>query len=115
MLEWPATPVPVKDARQFDASWMFQVVRSTDAQGETPLEATIDGVHELIRRGEFGVLDRVLKNVPESANRFALLGLARSTFPIRSKLAHWRSFVVKCKRALDKRGLDGEKLLKGLA
>lgn len=100
---------------EFDSSWAFRAVNSSDAQGDGPLEAAIDGVHDLIGRGEFGFLDRVLRQMPENANRFALLGIARSTFPVRSKLASWRLYIAKCRAGLAGRGLDAEKLLKGLA
>ena len=98
-----------------NSEWIFSVVNSTDADGTAPLDATIDGINSLIEKRDFVFLDRVLRLISDDRiNRYALLGMARATFPVRSKLSYWQLFISNCHRALKNRGLDADKLLKGL-
>ena len=100
---------------QNDTRWMFFVINSIDSDGPAPLDATLDGINTLIGKRDFVLLNRFLRIVPtDSANRYALLGLARATFPVRTKLKDWQSFVENCYVAFNARGLDAAKLLKGL-
>jgi hypothetical protein len=98
-----------------DSAWVFSVLNSTDADGADPLDETLDGVNSLIAKRDFSFLDRILRLVPSDAtNRYALLALARATFPVRSKLAYWQFFISNCHAVFKKRGLPADQLLKGL-
>src|SRR6266705_233752 len=51
----------LKMAPEFDARWVFNALRSTDADGIEHLGATIDGVNRLIALREFRFLDRIFE------------------------------------------------------
>ena len=98
-----------------DITWVFFALRSSDETGSRWLSETIDGVNQLIALGEFRHLDRALEAVKtETASRQILLGLARSTYPVRSKLNYWKHFLFDVHKTFRVRGLDAGRLLKGL-
>jgi len=98
-----------------DFGWVFDAARSTDVNGASKLPFVIDGVNSLIASKSFGMLDRVIQVIPvETASRHILLGIARATFPVRSKLNAWQQFVLQVKDEFANRGLNADGLLKGL-
>lgn len=100
---------------EVDLTWAFSAARSTDANGLSVLDATIDGVNQLIASREYRFLDRVLDLIPtDKASRHVVLALARSSFPVRSKLTKWQKFVRNARTSFAVRGLDADRLLKGL-
>ena len=103
------------DSEPIDATWIFQAYGSSDSMGSEHLAPTIDGVNALIRVEAFERLDKVLLDCPSSAGRHVLLGLARATFPVRSRLTSWSAFVRKVETAFVERDLDAKSLLRGLA
>ena len=97
------------------AKWVFDAIFSRDDTGVMVLGDTIDGLNRLIARGDFDYIDRVLSAIPTTtASRHILLAIARATFPIRQKLARWKPFVLSVKDAFISRGLDADRMLKGL-
>lgn len=98
-----------------DLGWMFKALRSTNDTGIGVIASVVDGVNTLIAAGEFRLLDKALTNINvATASKHVLLGLARSTFPVRTKLTAWRSFVNGVDEAFHQRNLDSARLLKGL-
>lgn len=88
---------------------------ATDESGPAELETVIDGVNALIEQRDYAAIDRAIKQMPKSGtNRFVLVGLARATFPVRTKLNAWRAFILRCRANFASRGLDANQLLKGL-
>lgn len=102
-------------SREFDTRWVFAAVHSSDEGGTTLIGQVIDGLNELIRSEEFNFIDRVLRIVPTgTASRHVLLTLVRATYPIRPKLNYWQPFALALRHAFEARGLNGDKLLRGL-
>lgn len=94
---------------------MFDAFRSTDETGSSVLSAVIDGVNTLIAENEFSLLDSALNDIDvETASKHVLLGLARATYPARTRLAAWKDFVNRVDQAFRHRELDSDRLLKGL-
>lgn len=95
--------------------WVFRIVDSSDDEGLGLIGPTVDGINDLIGKGDFSYIDRILVAVPvDTASRHVLLTLARSTFPVRQKLSGWKPFVTSLRGAFIARGLNADKLLKGL-
>lgn len=108
-------PRTVSTGAVLDSSWIFQILSSTDADGEKPLKPTLKGVNALIASANFAFLDRLLISLPlKNMNRFVMLGLARSSNPVRSKLSNWRTFILRARDELEARNLDSARLLQGL-
>ena len=99
-----------------DISWIFLAALSTEANGATMVGKVIDGVNALIKARDFKGIDRALRTVPagENSSRHVLIALARSTFPVRTKLTSWTRFVRLVESCFADRGLDHARLLKGL-
>lgn len=103
------------DERKSDASWIFSAAMSTDANGASMVGKVIDGVNELIAARDFKGIDRALARVPTgNTSKHVLIALARATFPVRTKLSTWHTFVHEVQKGLANRGLDHTRLLKGL-
>ena len=72
-------------------------------------------MNRFIAAGDYKFLNRVFSQVPvHTASRHILLALARTTFPVRTKLSGWKPFVDQIRLAFDNRSLDSARLLKGL-
>ncbi|MGU3468077.1 hypothetical protein ACLBXO_24810 [Methylobacterium sp. C33D] len=98
-----------------DITWIFLALRSSDATGSRWLGEVIDGVNHLISNEEFRHLDRALETIKvDAASRQILLGLARSTYPVRSRLNYWKTYIIDVHNNFLKRGLEADVLLKGL-
>ncbi|PKA44040.1 hypothetical protein CWR43_06965 [Rhizobium sullae] len=98
-----------------DASWIFKAIRSNDATGRAQIGAVIDGINALIGSENYSLLDKVFQAIPtRTAGRHVLLSLVRATAPIRTRLLGWQPFVLEVKKEFDERGLESDRLLKGL-
>lgn len=63
----------------------------------------------------FDVIDQALADVDVGViNPAAMVCFARTTGGFRSMLKHWTSFVLSCRKELNERNLDSEKILRGL-
>lgn len=98
-----------------DISWIFSAARSKDADGTRLVGKVVDGVNELIANRDFKAIDRALDSVPaENRSKHVLITLARTTYPVRTKLGRWQSYVSKVRSEFERRGLDYPRLLRGL-
>lgn len=104
----------IPSLQRSEISWLFSAAASTDVSGSQLVGKVIDGVNHLIRDKNFRTLDMALEAVPKRASKHVLVALARSSFPVRTKLVGWQSFIHELKHAFDARQLDGAKLLNGM-
>lgn len=101
---------------RIDLGWLFEALHSTDESGVKVLGVVVDGVNDLVRSRAFRLLDQALSDINvDTASKHVLLGLARSTYPVRTKLTEWKTFVIRVDEAFRRRELDSDRLLKGLA
>ncbi|MBY0612133.1 MAG: hypothetical protein K2P80_08105 [Beijerinckiaceae bacterium] len=98
-----------------DVSWIFNSI-TADAQSATEVvTSTIDSVNKLIAAREFDLLGRAIAAVDVgNAGRHMLLALARASYPVRSKISNWSSYIEKINCRFIELGLDADRLLRGL-
>ncbi|WP_162888000.1 hypothetical protein [Sphingomonas mesophila] len=98
-----------------DLRWFYAACHSNDASGVQALGTVIDGVNMLINLRAFRLLDSALRDLDAATtSKHVLLGIARATYPARSKLSGWKTFIAKVDEAFRQRGLDSARLLRGL-
>jgi len=102
------------ETQSIDASWIFRAHCSDDRNGQQLLSQTIVGINSLIQKGQFTVLNQVIDNCPMSAGKHILLAFARASFPVRTRLTSWQSFIRKLEKEFETRGLNASTLLSGL-
>lgn len=108
--------LPDEAETKIDLGWLFEALHSTDASGVSMLGVVVDGVNTLIGAQEFRLLDKALSGINvDTVSKHVLLGLARSTFPVRTALSEWKTFLKRVDEAFSRRELDSARLLKGLA
>lgn len=75
----------------------------------------IHQIHLLFKNKQFDYFnDRYLTINTDGLAPEIMLLFTRTTFPARHLLKDWNPFVLKSKDSLDKAGLNGDKLLRGL-
>jgi hypothetical protein len=103
--------------RSVDLSWLTNTIAAgRDACGIDVLAKLITGFSELLTNQAYEEVDLVLRSVPLVwVSPEAMLALARTSFAARHKLTEWKRFVQSTRRELARRGLDPDKLARGLA
>lgn len=96
--------------------WFEQFKMTADsADTVEKIYPLVSGIADLFTESAYGEVDSLLAD-PE-IDRFsdtALVTLVRTTFPARAKLTNWASCLEQVRSILEARGLDSEKLLRGL-
>jgi hypothetical protein len=111
----PARAFAVK--RSVDLSWLMNAIAAgRNACGMEVLAQLITGLSELLTNQAYEEVDLILRSVPlRGVSPEAMLALARTSFAARHKLTEWKKFVQSVRRELAQRGLDPDKLARGLA
>jgi hypothetical protein len=100
---------------KIDLSWIELAEQPASGTPSADLVTVIDGINVLLKQGRFFLIDKIFRSLSlEAMEPRMMLAFARTTFPVRTKLDEWRSFVSSVANELDKRGLDSQSLLRGL-
>jgi hypothetical protein len=97
-------------------AWFFKahdgdISRSTSDE----LVAVINGFNVLLKQRQFQAIDQVFRTAKLSQlSPEKMVALARITFPVRTLLNEWQSFVRRAHQELQSRHLDATIILKGL-
>lgn len=106
-------------SRAIEVSWLFLALsEGVDANPTVAdLAKYVRGVNSIVAQHKYSLMDMALASLSTGVGQIStgtLVVLARSISPIGSHLQFWRSFLKSAKMALDQRGLESGKLLKGL-
>ncbi|WP_144435579.1 hypothetical protein [Roseovarius atlanticus] len=100
-----------------DLSWLFAAYNSVESEKPSVknLTNTVQGINELIQKGKFDLLAKILGSAKLSQmSNETMLAFARSSFPVREQIANWKTFVAEVQSELDRREKNSARLLKGL-
>lgn len=115
----PLNPWPInkcQDVPKIASKWMTILLKSHGDEVASPFEirAVILGLQALVEHSQFDDLNELIATVPiEQINLTQIITVARTLFPVRSKLSGWDNFIKKCREELTSRGKDGSSFLVG--
>jgi hypothetical protein len=89
------------------ADWVSIARSSETSLTYTQIELLIDGLTQVLNDGKFDELDKELSSLdPNGLCVDAVVALSRVTYPARTKLPEWSSFVKRATNALKARGAE---------
>jgi hypothetical protein len=104
-LSYDALPRPNSEAVQAD--WVSIACSSEVSLTLAQIEILIDGLTQTLNDGKFDELDKELSSLdPNGLSIDAVVALSRVTYPARTKLREWSSFVRRATDALKARGAE---------
>lgn len=103
-----------KDRRE-SLEWLAPATNGSQESSNLELAAVIRGLTQLIGKSEYPLIDRILRSFQPGQTSPAMnLAVLRTTGSVRSKLKAWHDLVPRVRFDLQGRGLDADRLLRGL-
>lgn len=88
-------------------------LQAKDEISASDLVPLINSIHELFIEGKFNEMNDWLLTEKKLQPELAI-SVARTTYPVRSRLSNWNLFVQTSLKNINEMGYNGEKLLRGL-
>ncbi|MCW1919972.1 hypothetical protein NX862_14520 [Rhodobacter sp. KR11] len=113
----PVVPLVVSGASD-DLTWYFDMLAlGSDAPEATVVQtkAVLSGVLELVAKGNFRTLSRILAEEKTlTVNTTALVAMARAAHSYCDRIVSWAAFVGKLVNIVEDRGMNAKRVLRGL-
>ena len=96
-------------------SWVAQAEARPDRISTKDLQDVIDGINNALNADRFDLLDEVLRELNTlTMSVEAIIAFLRVPFMGRHRLKEWRAFRERAAAEFSRRGLDADRLLRGL-
>lgn len=100
-----------------DLTWYFGAMRKqpSDSASISEVSALAAGLEDLIEAQNFGLISGLLNGcMVENVRTAFLIALARSLFAHRQSITGYWKFIERARNAIESRGKDAAKLLRGI-
>ena len=112
-----ASHVCTRESDPISLDWYFDALSQNEGGqlSVAKLSAYIRGINSIIYQQQYATLEKVLHDATaRNASSHVLLAFARATYPVRSKVRGWKTFLTRVVSALERSGKDSGRLLKGM-
>jgi hypothetical protein len=107
---------PIARRRSFDMHWLGEAVRrGPDAYDINELSNIVGAVEEQLRGGQFSLLGAAISGLPlDLLSAHVLVAILRVASPARERIPRWTTSIAGVEASLLARGLDAQRLLRGV-
>jgi hypothetical protein len=112
-----ARHVCTQESDPISLDWYFDALsKNEDEQlSVAKLSDYIKGINSIIREEQYATLEKILHDATaKNAPSHVLLAFTRATYPVRTRIKGWKTFLASVVSKLERSGKDSGRLLKGM-